>query len=113
MGDGYGAPVDILRVRSLECGFISADLGTMLEGQLGRDPDAGRAFLVEHPRGTLVFDTGMHPEHEHTTARLGSNASLVEIEQAPGWTLADNRRPAATPRAGWRPVWRDSDSSET
>ena len=79
--------MDALRVRSLECGWISADLGTMLEGQIGRIRMPVAAFLVEHPNGTLVFDTGMHPELEHTTDRLRGTAPLFEVEQGPGWTL--------------------------
>lgn len=79
--------MDRLRVRSLECGWISADTGTMLEGQLGRMRMPVAAFLVEHPSGTLVFDTGMHPELERTTERLRGTAPLFEIEQSPAWTL--------------------------
>lgn len=79
--------MDVVRVRSLECGFISADLGTMLEGQLGRIRMPVAVFLVEHPKGTLVFDTGMHPELEHTTSRLKGTESLFEIEQHEGYTL--------------------------
>jgi glyoxylase-like metal-dependent hydrolase (beta-lactamase superfamily II) len=40
------------------------------------------AFLVEHPDGTVVFDTGMHPELEHSTERLRSTAELFEVEQS-------------------------------
>lgn len=46
------------------------------------------AFLVEHPDGTAVFDTGMHPELERSTARMRSTADLFEVEQAPASTLA-------------------------
>jgi glyoxylase-like metal-dependent hydrolase (beta-lactamase superfamily II) len=80
--------VERLRVRSLECGFVSAELGTMLEGQVGHIRMPVAAFIVEHPDGTLVFDTGMHPELEHTKDRMKATGSLFEVEQAPGFTLA-------------------------
>ena len=38
------------------------------------------AFVVEHPRGTLVFDTGMHPEVIASTARLRKTAPLFDVE---------------------------------
>jgi glyoxylase-like metal-dependent hydrolase (beta-lactamase superfamily II) len=60
----------------------------MLEGQVGRIRMPVAAFLVEHPKGNLVFDTGMHPELETTTERLKSTERLFDIEQAPQWTLA-------------------------
>ena len=74
-------------MRSLECGWISAELGTMLEDQTGTIRMPVAAFVVEHPDGTLVFDTGMHPELERTKDRMRSTAPLFEVEQHAGWTL--------------------------
>ena len=48
-----------LRVRPLECGWWEGDAGGMVTGQTGRMRMPVAAFVVEHPRGTLVFDTGM------------------------------------------------------
>jgi glyoxylase-like metal-dependent hydrolase (beta-lactamase superfamily II) len=59
----------------------------MLEGGNGRMRMPVAAFLVEHPRGNIVFDTGMHPELEHDTSRLRSTAGLFEIEQTSASTL--------------------------
>ena len=41
------------------------------------------AFLVEHPSGTAVFDTGMHADLEHSKERMRSTAELFEVELSP------------------------------
>ena len=41
------------------------------------------AFLVEHPTGTAVFDTGMHADLEHSKERMRSTAELFELELSP------------------------------
>ena len=76
-----------VRVRPLECGWLTSDAGGMVEGQHGvmRMPVA--AFLVEHPDGVAVFDTGMHPELATTKARMRATADLFEVEQSDEWTL--------------------------
>lgn len=85
--DSYAAPMDEMVVRALECGWVTADTATMLTGGTGRFRMPVAVFLIEHRKGTVVFDTGMHPELEHDTNRLRSTASLFEIEQSPAWTL--------------------------
>ena len=69
-----------LRVRPLECGWLEGDAGGMVTGQTGRMRMPVAAFVVEHPHGTLVFDTGMHPEVISSTARLRKTAPLFDIE---------------------------------
>jgi N-acyl homoserine lactone hydrolase len=76
-----------LVVRPLECGWLTTDAGGMLTGAAGTMRLPVGAFLVEHPRGTVVFDTGMHPELQHDTSRMRSTASLFAVEQRPEWTL--------------------------
>jgi N-acyl homoserine lactone hydrolase len=77
-----------VRVRPLECGWLTADTGAMLSGQVGRMRMPVAAFLVEHPSGIAVFDTGMHPELEHSTERLRSTAPIFDLELDGHWTLA-------------------------
>jgi glyoxylase-like metal-dependent hydrolase (beta-lactamase superfamily II) len=59
----------------------------MAEGAAGRTRMPVGAFLVEHPAGTLVFDTGMHPEVAHDKARMRKTASLFDVELDDHWTL--------------------------
>lgn len=72
----------MVRVRPLTCGWLSADAGTMLTGQAGTMRMPAGAFLVEHPEGVVVFDTGMHPVLAEAggTSRLGPIESLFEID---------------------------------
>jgi glyoxylase-like metal-dependent hydrolase (beta-lactamase superfamily II) len=67
-------------VRPLECGWLQTDAGGMITGQHGRLRVPVPAFAVEHPRGTLVFDTGMHPELLEHTGRMRETAKLFEVE---------------------------------
>ena len=45
------------------------------------------AFLIEHPQGTVVFDTGMHPELEAPPCGMRSTAPLFQVEHSPAWTI--------------------------
>ena len=69
-----------VRVRPLECGWLTTDLGSMLTGHIGEFRLPVASFLVEHDRGTLVFDTGMHPDLVHGTSRLGPIESMYEVD---------------------------------
>ena len=69
-----------VRVRPLECGWLQTDAGGMISGQSGAMRVPVPAFAVEHPRGTLVFDTGMHPELLQHTGRMRETAKLFEVE---------------------------------
>ncbi len=76
-----------VRVRPLECGWLTADAGTLIQGQQGPMRIPVAAFLIEHPDGIAVFDTGMHPELVQTKERMRSTAELFEVEQSEAWTL--------------------------
>src|SRR5882672_6399357 len=62
-----------LKVYALTCGHIEGELGHLMEGGEGRIRLPIPAYLIEHPRGTALFDTGMHPDCQHDpAARLGA-----------------------------------------
>jgi N-acyl homoserine lactone hydrolase len=69
-------------VRPLTCGWLSAEARGMvdLEDVSGSMRMPVGAFLVEHPRGSLVFDTGMHPELMVSKDRLRRVGPLFELE---------------------------------
>jgi glyoxylase-like metal-dependent hydrolase (beta-lactamase superfamily II) len=69
-----------VRVRPLECGWLQTDAGAMISGQAGAMRVPVPAFAVEHPRGTLVFDTGMHPELLQSTERMRETAKLFGVK---------------------------------
>ena len=50
-----------LKVFALTCGHLTGDLGHLMEGGEGRIGLPIPLFLIEHPKGTALFDTGLHP----------------------------------------------------
>jgi glyoxylase-like metal-dependent hydrolase (beta-lactamase superfamily II) len=71
-----------LRVYAFTCGHLTGELGHLMEGGEGRIRLPIPAYLIEHPKGTALFDTGMHPDCQHDpAARLGSRlAGLFEFD---------------------------------
>ena len=71
---------------ALTCGRLTGDLGRLLEGGDGRADLSIPAYLIEHPKGTVLFDTGLHPDCQHDpAARVGTRmASLFSFDYRPG-----------------------------
>src|SRR5215471_9729263 len=57
-----------------------------MEGGDGRADLAIPAYLIEHPKGTALFDSGMHPDCQRDPrARAGERiASLFSFDYHPG-----------------------------
>ena len=77
-------------VRPLTCGWLTTDAGGMVQGQSGPMRMPVGAFLVEHPKGSLVFDTGMHPELRTSKDRLRRVGPLFELDME-GDALVDEQ----------------------
>jgi N-acyl homoserine lactone hydrolase len=75
-----------LTVFALTCGHLTGEFGHLMEGGEGRIRLPIPAYLIEHPKGTALFDTGMHPDCQHDPAtRLGPRlAGLFEFDYHPG-----------------------------
>lgn len=57
------------------------DLGTLLEGEQGRLRVPVPSYLIRHPRGTAIFDSGLHVATQtDPAARLGKLAAFFEFE---------------------------------
>ena len=71
---------------ALTCGRLTGDLGYLMEGGEGRAELPIPAYLIEHPKGTVLFDTGMHPDCQHNpAARVGARvAGLFSFDYRPG-----------------------------
>jgi N-acyl homoserine lactone hydrolase len=69
-------------VRPLTCGWLTADARGMVDHEdvSGSMRMPVGSFLVEHPKGSLVFDTGMHPELMRSKERLRRLGPLFELE---------------------------------
>jgi glyoxylase-like metal-dependent hydrolase (beta-lactamase superfamily II) len=71
-------------VRGFTTGWLETDLAGLLEGGEGQIRIPVLSYLVEHPKGSLVFDTGLHTDMRvDPVARIGGLARLFASELAP------------------------------
>jgi N-acyl homoserine lactone hydrolase len=78
-----------LRLFALPCGWLESDLGLFLKGERGAIRVPVPAWLILHPRGAVVFDTGLHVANQKDpAARLGELAKFYRVEFRPGEELA-------------------------
>jgi glyoxylase-like metal-dependent hydrolase (beta-lactamase superfamily II) len=78
-----------MRLHALTCGWLEGALGGFLEGEHGRIRVPVPSFLIEHPRGLVLFDSGLHVDTQHdASGRLGALASFFSVHFAPGEEVA-------------------------
>jgi len=78
-----------MRLHALTCGWLEGPLGNFLAGEHGRIRVPVPCFLIEHPRGLVLFDTGMHQQTQRDpAARLGGIATVYTVHFAPGEEVA-------------------------
>lgn len=79
-----------INVYALTCGWLEGELGHLMEGGGGRIRLPIPSYLIEHPKGSALFDTGMHPDCQHDpAARLGPRlAGLFDFDYHPGEEIA-------------------------
>jgi N-acyl homoserine lactone hydrolase len=79
-----------LAVYAFTCGHLTGDFGRLMEGGEGRIRLPIPAYLIEHPKGTALFDTGMHPDCQRDpAARVGERvAGLFEFDYHQGEDIA-------------------------
>jgi glyoxylase-like metal-dependent hydrolase (beta-lactamase superfamily II) len=75
-----------IKLYAMTCGHLTGDLGHLLEGGEGRIRLPIPAYLIEHPKGMALFDSGMHPDCQtNPAARLGPRLSaLFDFDYHPG-----------------------------
>ncbi len=70
-----------LRLYAFTCGYVTGPLGGFLEGLKGRLRVPVPAYLVVHPRGSVVFDSGLHAEtRRDADAWLGELTRVFDVE---------------------------------
>jgi N-acyl homoserine lactone hydrolase len=79
-----------LNVYAFTCGWLEGDYGRLMEGGEGRIRLPIPAYLIEHPKGTALFDTGIHRDCQHDPAgRLGERLTkLFDFDYHPGEDIA-------------------------
>ena len=85
------------RIVPLEIGRLDADLGE-LTGEQGRATLPVPSWLIEHPGGVVLFDTGMHRDLQHAPDRLRGLFSSTVVDFPVGEEL-----PARLGTAGFDP----------
>jgi glyoxylase-like metal-dependent hydrolase (beta-lactamase superfamily II) len=79
----------MIRLRAMTCGWVTGSLGGFLEGETGELRVPVPSYLVEHAKGKVVFDSGLHVEtRSDPGGRLGYKAKLFKVELPPGEDLA-------------------------
>jgi N-acyl homoserine lactone hydrolase len=79
-----------IRLFAMTCGHLTGELGRLMEGGKGRIRLPIPAYLIEHPKGLALFDSGMHPDCQNDpAARVGARiAGLFEFDYRPGEEIA-------------------------
>jgi glyoxylase-like metal-dependent hydrolase (beta-lactamase superfamily II) len=74
-----------VKLYAMTCGWLSSDISMMLGRATGRIRFPIPAYLIEHPKGRVLFDTGMHPDSQHDPhGRIGKLAEFFHVEFRPG-----------------------------
>ncbi len=69
----------MIRLTPIESGFLTTDTGNLCEGAEGRTTIPVACWIVEHPSGTVIFDTGMHAELVSSSSLLGVLEGVFEV----------------------------------
>ena len=74
---------------AMTCGWLSGPLGAFLEGESGRIRVPVPCYLIDHPKGKILFDSGLHVDTQSDpAARLGLAARVYKVEFQPGEEIA-------------------------
>jgi glyoxylase-like metal-dependent hydrolase (beta-lactamase superfamily II) len=68
-----------MRVHALTCGWLTGQMEGFIAGESGRLRVPVPAFLIDHPKGKVLFDAGLHPDvARDPAARLGFAAKIFD-----------------------------------
>jgi glyoxylase-like metal-dependent hydrolase (beta-lactamase superfamily II) len=74
-----------VRLYAMTCGWLTMPLGFALKGEQGTIRVPVPCYLVDHPRGKLLFDSGLHLETlTEPVAYLGAMADYFQVHFEPG-----------------------------
>jgi N-acyl homoserine lactone hydrolase len=70
-----------VKLYAFTCGTLTCALGNLMAGGTGEITVPVPAYLIEHDKGCLLFDTGLHPDlRRDPAARLGERlASMFRV----------------------------------
>ena len=71
-----------MKMYPLDCGHLGGRLKDMIEGEEGEVELPIPSYLIEHPKGSVLFDTGMHPDLQaNPEAKLGRLAGRFKFDK--------------------------------
>ena len=78
-----------MRIVAMTCGWITAPLEVFLTGEPGTIRVPVPSFLIEHDKGLVLFDAGIHPSlRADPRVRLGALADIYRVELPAGEDVA-------------------------
>ena len=73
-----------MRVLAFTCGWLTGPVSNFLQGEEGRLRAPVPCYLIDHPRGKVLFDTGLHPAlATDPMGRLGRLGQVFDVELTP------------------------------
>jgi N-acyl homoserine lactone hydrolase len=69
----------MVRLLAVTCGWLTGPAETFLAGQPGRLRVPVPCFLIDHPQGLVLFDSGLHADLAHGSDRLGMLAKFFDV----------------------------------
>jgi len=75
-----------VKLYAMTCGTLTGAMANMMEGGEGEVTLPIPSYLIEHPKGTVLFDSGMHPDCQRDpTARAGARiGAWFKFDYRPG-----------------------------
>jgi len=74
-----------MKLYAMTCGWLIGPMGNFLAGAEGQIRVPVPSFLIDHPNGPVLFDTGMHPQTQtDAQGRLGGITRIFTVEFAAG-----------------------------
>lgn len=74
---------------ALTCGWLTGATSGFLAGEEGRLRVPIPSYLIVHPRGNVVFDSGLHPQTQtDPAARIGLKARVFDVDFHAGEELS-------------------------
>jgi glyoxylase-like metal-dependent hydrolase (beta-lactamase superfamily II) len=74
--------IPAVRLHAMSTGSMTSARGGFLDGEPGEITYPVPVFVIEHPLGLVVVDTGLHAELAATSARLRKLATMFQVHLA-------------------------------